>query len=167
MTKFIFEVIIAAVLIGVCSTPEKEVVELSATSEPVYIYEPYEDPDEWHTEPHMIPYIMDESEVALIAQLAYGEANNQSEYGKRLVIDAVLNRVRSSKFPNTVRGVIFQSGQFSPATVLERYPVNDDICSLVRQEIMETTNSEVLYFNSIGFIDGTPLFKEGNHYFAK
>lgn len=55
------------------------------------------------------------SELRLLTAIIYCEAGNESYKGKVAVGNVVLNRVRSSKFPKTVKGVIYQSGQFTPA----------------------------------------------------
>lgn len=51
----------------------------------------------------------------LLAALVYCEAGNQSYEGKLAVAAVVMNRVRSSAYPNTIGGVIYASGQFTPA----------------------------------------------------
>ena len=51
----------------------------------------------------------------LLAGLIYCEAGNQSWDGKVAVGAVVLNRVASSSFASTIKGVIYESGQFSPA----------------------------------------------------
>lgn len=56
-----------------------------------------------------------EEEVRLLAALVYLEAGNQSYYGKQCVASVVVNRMESKRFPNTLKGVIYQSGQFDPA----------------------------------------------------
>lgn len=115
-------------------------------------------------------YSISEDDIRLIARMTMAEAEGESEYGKRLVIDTILNRVDSSKFPNTVSGVIYQKGQFSPVTNgrLDRCYVREDICDLVLEELESRTNSEVLYFNMGGYPSwATPLFHEGCHYFSK
>ena len=53
-----------------------------------------------------------ESEAYLLARLVHGEARGESYTGKVAVAAVVLNRVRSAAFPNTISGVIFQSGAF-------------------------------------------------------
>ena len=55
------------------------------------------------------------SDRELLAGLIYCEAGNQSWDGKVAVGAVVLNRVASSSFASTIRGVIYESGQFSPA----------------------------------------------------
>ena len=53
-----------------------------------------------------------ENEKYLIYQITYLESGNQSMEGQRAVIEVILNRVLSDKFPNTVEGVLSQPGQF-------------------------------------------------------
>ena len=53
-----------------------------------------------------------ESEVYTLARLVHGEARGEPYVGKVAVAAVVLNRVRSAQFPNTISGVIFQSGAF-------------------------------------------------------
>lgn len=48
----------------------------------------------------------------LLSRLIYGEARGEPYSGQVAVAAVVLNRVRSSSFPNTVSGVIYQSGAF-------------------------------------------------------
>lgn len=110
-----------------------------------------------------------EEDIRLIALLTMAEAEGECELGKRLVIDTVLNRVDSSKFPNTVYGVVYQSGQFTSMFNgrAARCYVDEYICQLVREEIASRTNYEVLYFRAghyFGF--GTPVVNVGNHYFS-
>ena len=61
------------------------------------------------------PVISDSlSDQELLAALIYCEAGGEPYDGQVAVGCVVMNRVRSSSFPNTVSGVIYQSGQFSP-----------------------------------------------------
>ena len=53
-------------------------------------------------------------ELRYMTAIIYCEARGESYAGKKAVGIVVMNRVRSKKFPNTVKGVIYQSGQFSP-----------------------------------------------------
>ncbi len=53
--------------------------------------------------------------LRLMSAIIYSEAGNQSYAGKKAVGIVVMNRVRSNQFPNTIAGVIYQPGQFSPA----------------------------------------------------
>ena len=102
-------------------------------------------------------------DAILISKVVCKEAMNQSELGKKLVADVILNRVDSPNFPNTISGVIKQDGQF-------HYITSDppkEIYALVLEELYFRTNSEVLYFKTKDYHKfGTPLFKEGDHYFS-
>lgn len=53
-----------------------------------------------------------ESEAYLLARLVHGEARGEPYTGKVAVAAVVLNRVKSASFPNTISGVIFQTGAF-------------------------------------------------------
>jgi len=53
-----------------------------------------------------------ENDVRLLAQLIRGEAEAEPYNGKVAVAAVVLNRVQSSRFPNTLAGVIYQPGAF-------------------------------------------------------
>ena len=50
----------------------------------------------------------------LLAALIYMEAGNQPYEGQVAVGAVVMNRVKSPAYPNTIAGVIYASGQFSP-----------------------------------------------------
>jgi N-acetylmuramoyl-L-alanine amidase len=52
----------------------------------------------------------------LLARLIYAEARGEPYTGQVAVGAVVLNRVKSSLFPNTVSGVIYQSGAFTPVS---------------------------------------------------
>ncbi len=51
-------------------------------------------------------------DLNLLSRLVYGEARGEQYIGQVAVAAVVLNRVKSSNFPNTVAGVIYQSGAF-------------------------------------------------------
>ena len=52
------------------------------------------------------------SNVNLLAKLIYGEARGETYTGQVAVGSVVMNRVKSSAFPNSISGVIYQSGAF-------------------------------------------------------
>ncbi|MEI3194538.1 MAG: cell wall hydrolase [Lachnospiraceae bacterium] len=54
--------------------------------------------------------------MSLLAAIIYCEAGNQSYEGMVAVGAVVMNRVYSSSFPNSISEVIYQSGQFTPAS---------------------------------------------------
>lgn len=116
-------------------------------------------------------YSLTEEEIELIALVTMAEAEGESEYGKRLVIDTVLNRVDHewSGWPDSVEGVIYQKSQFTSMWNgrVNRCYVRDDIVQLVREELENRTNTEVVFFMMGGYSRyGTPEFQEGVHYFS-
>ena len=52
------------------------------------------------------------SDLNLLSRIIYGEARGEPYAGQVAVGAVVLNRVKSSSFPNTISGVIYQSGAF-------------------------------------------------------
>ena len=48
----------------------------------------------------------------MLARLIHGEARGEPYVGQVAVGAVVLNRVRDSRFPNTIAGVIYQPGAF-------------------------------------------------------
>ncbi len=53
-------------------------------------------------------------DLMLLARVIYAEARGEPFAGQVAVGAVVLNRVRSTQFPNTIEEVIFQAGQFKP-----------------------------------------------------
>jgi spore germination cell wall hydrolase CwlJ-like protein len=115
--------------------------------------------------------ILSENDRYLLALIAMAEAEGESELGKRLVIDTVLNRVDSCEFPNTIYEVIYQKNQFSSISDGRADKIKDqidtDIYRLVDDETYIRQNYEVLYFTADHYGQyGSPAFSEGNHYFS-
>lgn len=109
-----------------------------------------------------------EGDEALLAAIIECEAGSESYEGKLAVGSVVMNRVASSSFPNTVVGVIYQSGQFSPvasgrfATVLARGAGSSSV-KAAKEVLAGKRTIDALYFRTNnGLIDGTII---GNHVF--
>lgn len=109
-----------------------------------------------------------DEEIDLIALVTLGEAEGESEMGKRLVIDTILNRVDTDIYPDNITDVCYQNGQFLCLHNgrCKRCKVTESVRSLVREELASRTNSDVLYFNTAGYGNHTPIVKEGAHYFS-
>ena len=117
-----------------------------------------------------------QSDLTLMAAIIQAEADNQSYEGKLAVGSVVMNRVKSSKFPNTVSGVIYQKNQFAPvndghlALILERGP-NETCYRAARQVLEGYRNVEYLFFwtvdlaNERNIWDITYGVVIGDHYF--
>ena len=105
----------------------------------------------------------DAADVVMIGKVVQHEAGNQSELGKRLVIDTILNRVESDRFPNSVYEVINQPGQY--CNPKEYAPV--ELYSIIAQEMYVRTNDQVLWYRTKKYHKfGVPIIKEGAHYFS-
>ena len=55
---------------------------------------------------------IDFDDLYLLARLVESEAGNESYETKMMVASVVMNRVADSRFPNSIREVIYQKGQF-------------------------------------------------------
>ena len=53
------------------------------------------------------------NDLNLLTRIIYGEARGESYTGQVAIAAVVLNRVKSSNFPNSVAGVIYQPGAFT------------------------------------------------------
>ena len=112
---------------------------------------------------------MSVDDMELITWMVMAEAEGESEYGKRLVIDTILNRVDSDIFPDSVHGVIYQPYQFSSIKDgrASRCYVKDAIYALVEEEVISRTDSNVIFFRTGRYSDYcSPMCKEGHHYFS-
>jgi len=58
-------------------------------------------------------YNISRDEIILLARIIHGEARGEDFKGKVAVGSVILNRIKSNRFPNTIRDVILQKGQFS------------------------------------------------------
>ena len=116
-----------------------------------------------------VQYPLTRDEIELIAQVTMAEAEGEPEEGQRLVIDTILNRVDCDKFDDTVEGVIYAKNQFSVMTNgrFERCSVQDKFVKLVEEELLNRTNSDVLFFRASYYHSfGTPVVAYGNTYFS-
>lgn len=116
--------------------------------------------------------LLTQEEIELIAVVTMAEAEGEPEEGQRLVIDTILNRVDSelSYFADTVHEVIYQKNAFSSMWNgrVDKCYVTEELCQLVREELQNRTNSDVLYFTAGNYGKyGTPAFSVANHYFSE
>ncbi len=54
-------------------------------------------------------------QLRLMSSIIYSEAGGECYAGKKAVGIVIMNRIKSTQFPNTLKGVIYQRGQFTPA----------------------------------------------------
>ena len=135
--------------------------------ETINIVEPIIEAEETVDEPIIS---VSNEDIELLALVTMAEAEGESEEGKRMVIDTILNRVDSERFDNTIGEVIYAPNQFTSIWNgrIDRCYVADDIYQLVIEELSNRTNYDVLYFTAYQYgAYGTPMFQIGNHYFSK
>lgn len=113
------------------------------------------------------------AEIDLLACIVRAEAGNQGMQGKQLVVDVVLNRVESERFPNTIYEVIYQRNQFSTVTdgALARaeQTVDQSDYDAVYSQLQGTRVDQQVLFFTAGCYNPycVPLYKCGDHYFGR
>ena len=114
------------------------------------------------------------SDHRLLARLVYAEARGESYKGQVAVAAVVLNRVSSASFPNTVSGVIYQSGAFSCVSNGSINCTPDDSCIRAALDALngwDPTGGCLYYYNAKTAADSWIFSRTvqtviGNHSFA-
>lgn len=117
------------------------------------------------------------SDVQLLARAINGEARGEHYEGQVAVGAVILNRVKDSRFPNTIAGVIYQSGAFTAVADGQiNVPIAENATVVkAAQDALngwDPTNGAVYYFNpdtaTNSWIWSRPLIKTiGKHRFCK
>ena len=76
------------------------------------------------------------SDLYLLSCCIYGEARGESYTGKVAVAAVILNRVKSSSFPNSISGVIYQSGAFTCVSDGQINLGTNDECTRAAQDAL-------------------------------
>ncbi len=106
----------------------------------------------------------DAGEVKLLACLIYTEAGNQSYKGKLAVGNVVVNRIKSSKFPNTMKGVIYQPYQFGVCgnsrltAALNSYSNNWGVSASIKAQCVKAAKAA---------LDGKSATSENYYFFCR
>ncbi len=90
------------------------------------------------------------SNVNLLAHLIYGEARGESYIGQVAVGAVIMNRVKSSSFPNTIAGVIYQKGAFDAVTDGQINMTPDSTAKKAAQDAIngwDPSYGAIYYFN--------------------
>ena len=111
----------------------------------------------------------------LLAMAINGEARGESYEGQVAVGAVILNRVKSSSFPNTIAGVIYQKGAFTAVTDGQINAAIQPSCMNAAQDALngwDPTGGAVYYYNprtaTSSWIRSRPIIKTiGNHVFCK
>ncbi|MBR2132666.1 MAG: cell wall hydrolase [Oscillospiraceae bacterium] len=112
---------LAVVLITTMLTDIKAVAatneELSAVEETV-VEEPKPTPVVEVIPPRYNDIGITPAERELLASIVWLEARGECFSGQQAVVEVILNRVHDENFPDSVAGVIYQSGQFESAAMV-------------------------------------------------
>ena len=90
------------------------------------------------------------SNLNLLARIIYGEARGEPYTGQVAVGAVVMNRVKSSSFPNTISGVIYQSGAFDAVRDGQINLTPDSTAKKAAQDALngwDPTYGAIYYFN--------------------
>ncbi len=115
-------------------------------------------------------------QIILLARVIHGEARGESFAGKVAVGAVILNRVDDKNFPNSIREVILQRGQFSSLIdgQANLFPDQKSINAARAALVGYDPTHESLYFynpdvaTNISWISKRPItLKIGDHVFAR
>ena len=116
-----------------------------------------------------------DADLKLMAAIIQAEAGGESYAGQLAVGTVIMNRVKSSLFPNTLSGVIYQKNQFQPvrdghlALILERGP-NESCTNAAKQVLNGYRSGDWLFFMTKYWADYygiTGYSMIGNHAFFR
>lgn len=96
---------------------------------------------------------VDADELKLLAALIQCEAGNQPYEGRVAVGAVVMNRVKSGAYPNNIQGVIYASGQFTPALngTVDRVYNSGNIYDMNYQAAQAALNGETTVGTALHF----------------
>ena len=118
---------------------------------------------------------LNDEEVMLLSKLVAGEARGESYEGQVAVAAVVINRVKDSRFPNSLEGVIYQKNAFS---VVKNGKINTEPTSSTYRAAQEAiygsdpTDNAIYFWNpdisTCSWMNTlNPHLRIGNHVFAK
>ncbi|MBP2017040.1 N-acetylmuramoyl-L-alanine amidase [Symbiobacterium terraclitae] len=116
-----------------------------------------------------------EGERDLLARVVSAEARGEPYEGQVAVAAVILNRVRDSRFPNTLAGVVYQAHAFESVTNGTIYAPATSSAIRAAQDALngwDPSGGALFFWNpqkaSSGWIWTRPIIKRiGNHVFAK
>lgn len=118
---------------------------------------------------------LNDEEIMLLSKLVAGEARGESYEGQVAVAAVVINRVKDSRFPNSLEGVIYQKNAFSVVRNGTIYAEPTSSTYRAAQEAIygsDPTNKAIYFWNpdlsTCSWINTlNPHLRIGNHVFAK
>lgn len=155
------------------TTPTHEIVERASSTIATPTPIPETPSFEEMTDEELAAYCdMTVEEFILMSRVVEAESDRSDDMQGRIYIaETIFNRVDSSDFPNTIEGVICQSGQFEVVSNGMIYSVgrttySDTAIAYAYDDIQNGTAPYVLYFNNSGYQYGTPYGYFGGNYFT-
>jgi len=114
-------------------------------------------------------------EVTCLAANIYAEARGESRKGQLAVAQVTLNRVKSSKWPNSICKTVFQKKQFSWTNITKRLTYDEKSMNIAYEAIYmqhELSNFEATHYHTDAVKPGwrlrlEKLGKIGAHIFYK
>lgn len=154
---------------------EKENAEMELIQREIYEKEMARIAEEKEREARKIKVTKNEREM--LYRITEAEAGGEPIKGRILVVNVIINRVNSKKFPDTIEEVIFQKGQFSPCSNGSYYrvkPSKETKAAVDRALDGEDYSKGALYFATKQVTVGswfehslTKVLSLGNHNFYR
>ncbi len=115
-----------------------------------------------------------DSDLYLLAKVIYGEARGENYTGQVAVGAVVLNRVKSSAFPNTISGVVYQPYAFTAVADGQINLVPNETAKKAARDALngwDPSGGALYYYNpktatSSWIFSRTTIVTIGNHVFA-
>lgn len=118
--------------------------------------------------------VLSHKERAIAALTIYHEARGESREGQRAVMEVILNRLLSDKWPNSIEEIVYAPRQFAVASYLTTANINEPECLSIAFEVVDEVLSSDEYILPEGYvyfatskINGRDFIEIGNHYFSR
>jgi len=115
-----------------------------------------------------------EAEVLCLVESIYHEARGETLKGQQLVATVIINRVRSSKYPNTICEVVKQPYQFSCFNRKLSIKDKKSWSKIYNRAklFLEPINSKIMYYHNTSVSPNwasqkTKVLQAGNHIFYR
>ena len=176
MTKICTIILACMIVISNCATAMKKPTLEVPTVAQIYYGLSQEEQDNCEVEIKAKVSDMTVSEFKMLSAVCEAESDRnkskESIENRTLIALVILNRVDSKKFPNSIKKVLKQRGQFAVVSSgaykrVGRTKLSDRaVVEAVRRKRTEKTPN-ILYFNCRGFFRGHKRYKKvGDNYFS-
>ena len=113
-----------------------------------------------------------DAEMQELKAIVAAEAQTQSMEGREAVVEVIFNRVLSPEYPNTVHGVLSQSGQFATWKLRNAEWVVPDAATAAIEHVIENGRTVLpdtgyVYFSRGKSEYGTDWIKIQDHWFGR